>query len=53
MTDKEGKPRVAGEEWVVRKIGTYMPGPHETIEEKLEETVLTDKRGRAKFDYFC
>ena len=29
--DREGKERVAGEEWMVRRYGAYLPGVYEEI----------------------
>ena len=40
--DRDGVERVAGEEWMVRKIGPYLPGVHELVVEKVKATVLTD-----------
>ena len=40
--DRDGVERVAGEEWMVRKIGPYLPGVHETVVSKVKATVLTD-----------
>jgi major vault protein len=44
MSDKAGTARVAGEEWIVRDVGTYMPGPYEEIVQHLKATILTDKK---------
>ena len=44
MTDKSDVARVAGEEWIVRKVGTYMPGPYEEIVQQIRATVLTDTK---------
>ena len=44
MTDKNDVARVAGEEWIVRKVGTYMPGPYEEIVQQIRATVLTDTK---------
>ena len=42
-TDRDGKNRVAGEEWMVRKVGAYLPGAHETVVRKCSAYVLTDQ----------
>ena len=42
-TDRDGHVRVAGEEWMVRKVGAYLPGAHETVVRKCIAFVLTDK----------
>ena len=44
MKDQTGTDRVAGEEWIVKETGTYMPGPYEEIVKMLKATVLTDKK---------
>lgn len=43
-TDSEGKPRKAGEEWMVRSLGAYMPGVCEEIVETVRAYVLTEKK---------
>ena len=42
-TDRDGLFRVAGEEWIVRKVGAYLPGAHETVVRICTAFVLTDK----------
>ena len=42
-TDRDGIFRVAGEEWIVRKVGAYLPGAHETVVRICTAFVLTDK----------
>jgi major vault protein len=42
--DHEGKRRDAGEEWLVRKVGAYLPGVDEEIVETIAARVLTDKK---------
>ena len=42
-TDRDGKCRVAGEEWMVRKVGAYLPGAHEIVVQKCTAFILTDK----------
>ncbi|CAE7940385.1 mvpA, partial [Symbiodinium sp. KB8] len=39
----DGVERKAGEEWLVRKSGAYMPQVEEEVVNKLKATVLTDK----------
>jgi major vault protein len=42
--DKEGKSRESGEEWLIRKPGTYMLGVHEVLSEIVNGIVLTEKK---------
>ena len=42
-TDRAGQKRVAGEEWLVRKQGAYLPGAYEEVVQRCNATVLTDK----------
>lgn len=44
MKDAEGKPRLAGQRWMVRKNGSYMPNVNEEILEVRKAYVLTDKK---------
>jgi len=41
--DHEGKPRKAGEEWLVKHQGPYLPDVNEEVVETLSGLVLTDK----------
>ena len=41
--DRDGNKRVAGEEWLVRKPGAYLPGAYEQIIETCKANILTDK----------
>ncbi|TRY68249.1 hypothetical protein TCAL_04082 [Tigriopus californicus] len=41
--DRDDQKRVAGEEWLVRRQGSYLPGAFEEIVERCSATVLTDK----------
>jgi major vault protein len=41
--DSDGKRRDAGEEWIVRALGAYLPGVDEEIVETVKARVLTDK----------
>ena len=41
--DREGRRRVAGEEWLVDRVGAYLPGVYEELVEKLQACILTDK----------
>jgi major vault protein len=41
--DYQGKERKAGEEWLVKKEGLYLPGANEQIVERVKGTILTDK----------
>jgi len=42
--DRDGKERKAGEEWLVRHAGAYLPGVDEEIAEQLNAYVLTEKK---------
>jgi len=42
--DREGKERKAGEEWLSRTTGAYLPGVDEEILETVNAFVLTDKK---------
>lgn len=42
--DRDGKKRQAGEEWLHRKAGAYLPGVDEEIVETINAVVLTDKK---------
>ncbi len=42
--DRHGNPRKAGEEWLVREEGAYLPGVDEKIVDILDAYVLTDRR---------
>jgi major vault protein len=42
--DWEGHPRKAGEEWLVRVEGAYLPDVHEEVRETISAYVLTDKK---------
>ena len=44
MTDHKGTKRVAGEEWLIRQTGNYMPQPYEQIVETIKSAVLTDSK---------
>ena len=41
--DRDGSPRVTGEEWLVKKIGAYLPGAYEEVVELVDAYVLTEK----------
>jgi len=42
--DYEGTKRKAGEEWLIRKEGAYLPQVHEKVIETLKAYILTDKK---------
>jgi len=42
--DHEGKHRKAGEEWLVRTEGAYLPDVHEEVRETVPAYVLTEKK---------
>ena len=41
--DRDGYIRVAGEEWMIRKAGAYLPGAYEEIVKTEKATILTEK----------
>lgn len=41
--DREGDPRVTGEEWLVKKTGAYLPGAYEEVVDVVNAYVLTEK----------
>ena len=43
--DRDGTPRVTGEEWVVRKVGAYLPSAYEEVVDVVDAYVLTEKVG--------
>jgi len=42
--DRDSRPRAAGEEWLVRKTGAYLPGVDEEVINTVKAHVLTDKK---------
>jgi len=42
--DSDGQPRKAGEEWLVRMEGAYLPDVHEEVRETISAYVLTEKK---------
>jgi major vault protein len=42
--DRNGVKRAAGEEWLVKTTGAYLPGVDEEVTETLNAVVLTDKK---------
>ena len=42
--DRDGKKRVAGEEWLVNRNGAYLPGVYEEVVERCSAFVLTEKQ---------
>ncbi|XP_031155882.1 major vault protein [Sander lucioperca] len=43
-TDRQGVRRVTGEEWLVSKVGAYLPGAHEEVIDIVNAFILTDKK---------
>ena len=43
MADRDGNKRVTGEEWLVVKVGAYLPGAYEEVIDVVQAFVLTDK----------
>lgn len=41
--DRDCNLRVAGEEWLVKKIGAYLPGAYEEVVDVVNAYVLTEK----------
>ena len=41
--DRDGTPRVTGEEWLVKKNGAYLPGAYEEVVVSVDAYVLTEK----------
>jgi major vault protein len=41
--DRDDNKRVAGEEWMVRRPGAYLPGAYEEIVQTCQATILTEK----------
>eukprot|EP00039_Didymoeca_costata_P027759 m.19130 g.19130 ORF g.19130 m.19130 type:complete len:865 (-) comp6493_c0_seq1:72-2666(-) len=41
---RDGVMRVTGAEWLVRKVGAYLPGAYEEVTQLVEAFVLTDKK---------
>lgn len=41
--DRNGVDRVTGEEWIVKKIGAYLPGAYEEVIDVVNAYILTDK----------
>ncbi|PAA65947.1 hypothetical protein BOX15_Mlig027053g1 [Macrostomum lignano] len=42
--DRDGKPRVCGEEWIVKVTGAYLPGAYEEVVATVDALVLTEKK---------
>jgi len=42
--DRQKKERQAGEEWIEKQVGAYLPGVDEEVVDTLNATVLTDKK---------
>jgi len=42
--DKEGNSRKAGEEWLVKQVGSYLPRVDEEVLETINAIILTDKK---------
>ncbi|XP_023240229.1 major vault protein-like isoform X2 [Centruroides sculpturatus] len=43
MIDRDGVKRVMGEEWLIKKIGAYLPRAHEEIVDVVNAYILTEK----------
>ena len=44
LRDSLNKPRKAGEEWLVRAVGAYLPEVNEEVVETVSAVILTDKK---------
>ena len=42
-TDRDGNQRVTGEEWLIKKVGAYLPGAYEEVVDLVRAYVLTEK----------
>ncbi|XP_068779312.1 major vault protein [Struthio camelus] len=42
--DREGARRVTGEEWLVKRVGAYLPGVYEEVLDVVDAFVLTEKK---------
>ncbi|XP_062457007.1 major vault protein, partial [Rhea pennata] len=42
--DREGARRVTGEEWLVKRVGAYLPGVYEEVLDVVDAIVLTEKK---------
>ncbi|XP_064355578.1 major vault protein [Dromaius novaehollandiae] len=42
--DRQGTRRVTGEEWLVRRVGAYLPGVYEEVVDVVDAIVLTEKK---------
>ncbi|XP_030064741.1 major vault protein [Microcaecilia unicolor] len=42
--DREGHDRVTGEEWLVKKVGAYLPGVFEEVVDIVDAFILTEKK---------
>lgn len=42
--DRDGNERVTGEEWIIKKVGAYLPGTFEEVVEIVDAYVLTEKK---------
>jgi len=42
--DRDSRPRVTGEEWLVKKTGAYLPGAYEEVVDIVNAFVLTEKK---------
>jgi major vault protein len=41
--DRDGNKRVTGEEWLIQRVGAYLPGAYEEVLDTVNAVVLTDK----------
>lgn len=41
--DRDGNDRVTGEEWLVERVGAYLPGAYEEVVDIVNAYVLTEK----------
>ena len=53
LQDRDNNPRVTGEEWLVKKIGAYLPGAYEEVVDVVDAYVLTEKVLMNVCHYYC
>lgn len=51
--DRDGNERVTGEEWLVERVGAYLPGAYEEVVELVNAYVLTEKVSFVLFIIAC
>lgn len=49
--DRDGDARVTGEEWLVERVGAYLPGAYEEVVDIVRAYVLTEKVAYCPINY--